>query len=789
MQLNLLDNENSAILQALEWSRIIHELSNFTHFDLSKENFLKPVLTKTPQEITEEYQSLGFFEVHYLSDDFADLKHHTRYVPPRLTLTQTLERIKKHGILDFKEINDVVKIAEAYFLVYPIIKNWSFYPNHGIEKSELVDQDRKATKIIRRLISPDGEINYRNHPELNALHEKKLELEAKIRNTINNLSQDPMFADKLQFTGHDIINDRYVIAIRTDSYEGNLGQILGRSDTGMTLYVEPYAVRELCNKRFEILAKIDEIINNISIEFSSYLMLFLNTILKQYATMIKLDESLAKTEFNQKFHLNRPTINQSNEIKLYGFFHPLIPHAIINDLELPLSHLGLVISGPNTGGKTAILKAIVLSSLFMHFGLYIPATEAHLPLFDGIFFLGNDGQDISQGLSSFSSEVKNYLELFTEFGKNNLIVIDEIFNSTSSEEASALALGLFEEIARVTKAKILISTHHQMLKTLIHTEKNFLSAHVGFDIITHRPNYKLMVGMPGSSMALSIFKNLTENFPIKLSIVERASGILDKKLVLYESLLQEVSKKKNELDLMLSEQAEFNQQLKNQKSSHDALLKIKMNEVLEDYEKKLETHLKEAEKLLDKIHQGEINKRKQLEIRAHDLKANFKVREDSSPNPNSQSLSIAELTIGHKYFCHKFGKNVELKSVNLKKSEVSVQNGTMTIKLSPHELSQPRGIANKPSNQVNISWQRQAEASHEYDCRGMRLDEFENLIEKAISSLILGDVPFLHIIHGHGDGVLKSWLRKYLKSFPELTSEIPEHSHDGATRIYLRSST
>lgn len=787
MQLNLLDNENSTILHSLEWSRIIHELSNFTHFDLSKENFLKPVLSKTPAEVTEEYQSLSFFELIFLGDDFAELKHHLRYVPGKSTLQQALERLKKHGILDFKELNEVTKISEAYLLTYPLMINWSYYLNHGIEKSELLDQEKKSTKIIRRLITPDGEINYKNHPELNALHEKKLELEIKIRNTLNNLSQDPAYAEKLQFTGHDIINDRYVIAIRTDSYEGNLGQILGRSDTGMTLYVEPYAIKDLCNKRFETLAKIDEIINNISIEFSSHLSLFLNNIIKQYITLIKLDESLSKTEFNQKFHLSRPTISTNGEIKLYGFFHPLIPHAVRNDLELPLSHLGLVISGPNTGGKTALLKAIVLSSLFMHFGLFIPAREAHLPLFDGIFFLGNDGQDITQGLSSFSSEVKNYLKLFKEFGHNNLIVIDEIFNSTSSEEASALALGLFEEIAKFTKAKILISTHHQMLKTLIHTEKNFLSAHVGFDIITHKPNYKLMVGMPGSSMALSIFKNLTENFPVKLSIVDRASGILDKKLILYESLLQEVSKKKNELDFQLAEQADYTLQLKNQKNSHDALLKIKMNELLLDYEVKLEHHLKDAEKLLDKIQQGEINKKRQLDIKAHDLKVNLKGRDELYSSPQSSAFSITELVVGHKYFCVKFGKNVELKALNLKKSEVTVQNGAMTIILSPHELSAPRGVSNKPSNQVSISMLRQQDAHHEYDCRGMRLDEFESLVDKAVSALILGEVPFLHIIHGHGDGVLKTWLRKYLKKFPELTSEIPEHSHDGATRVTLKS--
>lgn len=525
----------------MEWDTLIHELKKNCHFESSHEFLEQAVLAKPWIEIQLDYQSLAFFVQLSWTEDFHELRNYLSQVQSKKSLKHTMERLTKSAVLELTEINQVVKVFEAFEKMLPILKTWSKLADFYTSKDEHQNIQRHVVRLIRQIISPDGEINYKNHPELGRLYEKQLELEAKIRHTINTLSQDPLFAERLQFSGHDIINDRYVVAVRTDSYKAELGPIISRSETGMTLYVEPYAIRAQVSERMNILSKIAEILNLLCLQYSKLLESHIRIFLSYFSALIDIDLNLAKAEFSNHHHLVEPKLSTDGSLQVYGLFHPLIKNPVKNDVLIEANYSGLVISGPNTGGKTATLKALTLCHLFMHFGLYVPATEATLPLMDGIFYLGNDGQDLNQGLSSFSSEVKSYIQLFTEFKENNLIVIDEIFNSTSSEEASALAIALFEEIRKHTRAKIIISTHHQMLKTFMHSDQKFLSGHVGFDVIHHKPNYKLHIGMPGSSMALSIFKNLSEKSAIETNIVERATGILEKKLVLYESLLDRKS--------------------------------------------------------------------------------------------------------------------------------------------------------------------------------------------------------------------------------------------------------
>jgi DNA mismatch repair protein MutS2 len=793
MQLNLLDNSQFHILRSLEWETIITELSHFCHFEATREQFHEPVLTKPHEEISLDYQSLNFFVQLSYHEDYFILKNDLTQVLNKKILKDYLERLKKSAILELPELHQVIKIYECFDKAIPLLKSWpyfeKFFKNHDDHKAT----NRLIIRPIRALISPDGEINYKNHPQLQKLNELQIELENKIRSILSSLTQDSLFSDRLQFSGHDVINDRYVVAVRTDSYQAVMGPIISRSETGLTLYVEPYQVKELVTKRQIVLSEIAEILNQLCLQFSSLIHGEINLFLLYYSALIEIDATLAKCDFSLKHHLVEPKFNSEGTIELYGLYHPLIKNAVKNDLIIDSQFAGLIISGPNTGGKTATLKALTLCHLFVHLGLFVPAKEANLPIMDGIFYLGNDGQDLNTGLSSFSSEVKSYLQLFNEFKENNLIVIDEIFNSTSSEEASALAISLFEEIQKRTKAKIIISTHHQMLKTFMHSDKKFLSAHVGFDIIHHKPNYKLIMGIPGASMALSIFKNLSQKNPLELSIVERASTILENKLVMYETLLQEVSKKKNELDLLIHDNSEINHQLKNQLKSQEGLLRLKMQDTLVEYNKKLELTLKEADSLFHKIHEGEISKRKQLENKSFELTRELRKLDESKPaisNDDQKNIKPHEFKIGAKYFFPMLDRNVELKSMNEKRNEAQIMNGNITVRCKLDELFLPKG--NKGSKatlpSVSIHIEKSENLSHHYDCRGMRLEEFENQIEKAISSLILGEIPFLHIVHGHGDGVLKAWLRKYLKSFNNLSYEIPEHSHDGATRINLKSN-
>jgi DNA mismatch repair protein MutS2 len=235
-------------------------------------------------------------------EDYFILKNDLANVLNKKILKDYLERLKKSAILELSELHQVIKIFECFDKAIPLLRSWPYF-----EKFFKNQEDHKAThrliiRPIRSLISIDGEINYKNHPELQKLNEQQIDLETKIRSILASLAQDSLFSDRLQFSGHDVINDRYVVAVRTDSYQAIMGPIISRSETGLTLYVEPYQVKELVTKRQIVLSQIAEILNQLCLQFSSLIHGEINLFLLYYSALIEIDSTLAKCDFSLKHH-------------------------------------------------------------------------------------------------------------------------------------------------------------------------------------------------------------------------------------------------------------------------------------------------------------------------------------------------------------------------------------------------------------------------------------------------------------------------------------------------------
>jgi DNA mismatch repair protein MutS2 len=217
----------------------------------------------------------------------------------------------------------------------------------------------------------------------------------------------------------------------------------------MTLFVEPLETREKANRRIFLLSEIEATILKLTIDLSKTVHQFAEEIKLISSWVQALDWLNTKATYSYKMHLTKPILSSRFHIELSGVFHPLLKNPVRNHLLLDNTHLGMIISGPNTGGKTVALKSLCVCVLFLHLGLYLPAQSAEIYPVDHLFYFSHDHQNLSEGLSSFASESKYYLELLTSLGDKNLIVVDEIFNSTSSEEASALAISFLDEIFKV----------------------------------------------------------------------------------------------------------------------------------------------------------------------------------------------------------------------------------------------------------------------------------------------------------------------------------------------------
>lgn len=651
---------------------------------------------------------------------------------------------------------------------------------------------RQILREFRRFAQRDGTIDYFKHPKLRDLRQKQLELETAARQTLGKLQSFGSYQEALQFSGHDIINDKYALAIKSDRYSSSLGSIVARSESGRTLYVEPPKLRPVNRERFEVLLKMDQIIHEITREFCGKLSPWSDAIGDFISLVFSFDQFSARAKLAEEFGLTRPSLTDKPEIRLEGFFHPLIEDPVKNSLDIKAGAKGMIISGPNTGGKTAAIKAVALSCLFAKKGLYIPAATGSLCLFENIFYFGNDQQNLPEGLSSFAAETANYARLLKSLGDSNLIVIDEIFNSTSSEEASALAMALFNQIGDNPGSKLIVSTHHQTLKTLTHAREDFISCHVGFDSELGRPTYKLVFGFPGKSMALEVFKEITAGDETCQSLYAEAVKKLDNKAVNYEKLLSELSGKEEKLSKLLDSNQRLNAELKNQKESAKALARLKVEEEAAKAKEKLDAVIAEAEETLRQAKAGQLSGKRQLEKKGQTLKSKLAklapaqdgrnlFNRKAAPGKGGEGMSKpAALEPGKRYYCAFINQTVVLKEPP-RNGKATVSKGAMTIKCPADTLWLAGG--EKPRERVVVSAAASSRASLEHDCRGMRLSEFQNLVESVVPELLSGSLPFVNFIHGHGNGILKDWLRNYIKRNPDIERDQSENGNDGETRL------
>lgn len=768
----------------MDWSSIINKITQSAHFEKSREILSSPFLPKTTQEINSGYDSLDYLlkDLKLVSER---LSLYLSPIPSEKNLLEIIPGLKKGRVANFSELNFICLLIEAYKGLKKDFADWNRFPSEKISQEKERKLNREFVFEFRSFVEPSGEINYERHPILSKIYIQIKKIESSLREEIQNVARTPLFSNALQYGEHDVINDRFVLAIRADSYSKNHGPIMAKSNSGMTLFVEPPPLIELGNRRLQLMAELEEALNKLCIEFSALLQGHTQEILIIEKFLLDLDMFYSKARYCENLDLVRPVLTDSFEIKLKDFYHPLIKNPIKNDIDLFKDQKGIIISGPNTGGKTVGLKALATCHLFLHYGLFLPISYGEIFPVKHIYFFSNDQQSLAEGLSSFSSEVKNYINLIKELSieEDNLIFIDEIFNSTSSEEGSALGISLMEEIHKKSSSKIIISTHHQLLKVHFHSQGNYLSAHVGFDDLKEAPTFKLHFGSPGSSMALSIFEKLAEKFGLKNDITKRAKELIKGDNFSYEKLLQNLALDKSHLDRLLRENQLINKELITKQNSMQGALKLEKEKLWSEYETKLKKTLDKAFKVLESAKRGEIKGIKNLSNLSLELKREMgKEGRKTEEGKIFQPPSFDSIKIGDVYFSDILKEKVQVTKTNPRKKEVLISTKNMSLWCGVESLGVVGQKKEISQQKVQMSVDRSSDLITDLDCRGMRLEEFEALVTNCLLDLSNGNIPYLNVIHGHGEGVLKTWLRDYLRESDDFKWG-PDERNDGITRI------
>lgn len=595
-----------------------------------------------------------------------------------------------------------------------------------------------------------------------------------IQNEIKNRLNNYLHSKYLQEAFITIRNGRYVIPVKQEYRNEIKGFVHDISASGATVFVEPLPIFEMNNK-----------INTLKIEETNEIQKIQQNLSEQLAGIIeeldsnigiigKLDFIFAKAKFGISISGIAPIINDKKIIKLNKARHPLIDKekVVPIDIELGEKYNTLVITGPNTGGKTVTLKTIGLLSCMGMSGLYIPAKEnSSIYVFDNIFADIGDEQSIADSLSTFSSHMINIVDVMKKSTKNSLILLDELCSGTDPQEGANLAISILEKLNE-KKSLNVITTHYSEIKNYAIVTNNFENASSEFDVENMKPTYKILMGVPGRSNAFAISKrlgldeeildrakNLTETE--KINIEDVLKEIYDDKIFI-ENEKEKIQKKSEEIEILRKKLEKDNTELELQakKIIDDAIYQAR--EILLEAKD-------EADSIIKKI--SEINDKNKINNLKNDLSNNIKELKIEKNNLKSNT-KIEDLKPGMKVYIGSINQNGIVLNISKKSKKIKVQIGMLKtefdlsdifIKNNNDEKIKKIDINKKELNIKN-------NVSTEINVIGLSVDEAVQIIDKYLDDCSMTSMKTTRIVHGKGTGRLRSGIQEYLKKHPHVKS-------------------
>ena len=610
--------------------------------------------------------------------------------------------------------------------------------------------------------------------KLQDIRRKQRKVEQDIRSKLNTILHSSTYSKYMRENIVTIRNGRFVIPVK-EEYRSNVkGFVHDMSSSGSTVFIEPIAVfdlnNELSNLHIEENLEIEKILQNLS----GLLYPYTKELENNTQIIGKLDFIFAKAHYSLSLHCTTPEINTSKFINLKNARHPLIdPNYVVpSSLELGKDFSTLIITGPNTGGKTVTLKTIGLLSAMACSGLNIPADEhSSTYVFDHIFADIGDEQSISESLSTFSSHMSNIVTITQNATSESLILVDELGSGTDPLEGAHLAISIlqsFTELGAITVA----TSHYQELKQYALVTPGFKNASVEFDIENLKPTYRLLIGIPGKSNAFAISQKLG----LDSSIINRAASMIDKETIHLEDLLKTIYDDKSKIEdekrrtsIALQEAEELKKKLKHQNS--DVLNKEK--ELIANAKQEAKQILLEAKETANSLI-------KDIGTSSSASQAN-KLRNKLNDEISSIKTNVEDIQVAHpiKREEIKQGLNVFVTNVNSegvivsnisKDNTVQIQIGMMKMKVDIkylQEISNSSGKSNTKNKSYEYTSHSSLKSQHvspEINLLGLTVDEALPIIDKYLDDCYIAKLSTVRIVHGKGTGALRAGIHRYLKT-------------------------
>ncbi len=600
---------------------------------------------------------------------------------------------------------------------------------------------------------------------------------AKARDSLNRIISSPAYSKYLREPIITLRGDRYVVPVRSEYKNEIPGLVHDVSSSGGTFFVEPMQVVNANNELRELLAKEKKEIERILAELSAMAAEHMEDILEDYSTLVYLDLVFAKAKLSYNLRCIEPIVEDSRSLELRHARHPLIDirSAVPIDVRLGKDFDTLVVTGPNTGGKTVTLKTIGLLTLMAECGLHIPADDGStISVFDKVLADIGDEQSIEQSLSTFSSHMKNIVEIIDEADMGTMILFDELGAGTDPVEGAALAIAIIEN-CRQMGSRIAATTHYAELKVYAMRTNGVQNASCEFDVETLKPTYRLLIGIPGKSNAFAISRRLG----LSEYIIKKAGDQIDKNDADFEDVITQLETQRQAMEAAKQEAEKLKKETEESKNAAEKY----REEIKREREKAVLKARAEAQSIIDDAR----STANAVIAELKDMRKQLKNSEDWQGMNDRQSslrreLNEAEGRLGEKREKDNLpppsrdivvGDTVELLSIGSKATVLSIekdgslrlQAGILNIKAKKDEV---RLIENQQQDvkkfiEKSKESLRSLAATPELDIRGMLPEEAEGVVNLFIDNAVLGNLTSVRIIHGKGTGVLRKAVQTQLK--------------------------
>lgn len=761
---------NSKIIEKLEYNRIIKQLSDLAITAPAKEQ----ALTLMP--------SSNFDEVKKSIDQTRVLSNILRVKGP-MPITDfkdvraSLKRLKVKANLNGEELGNI-------FLILSLAKDVSQF-TADLEEREIDTRPIEKTlknlaipedlfKKLNQAIEYDGTVKDTASSKLMQLRHDIQSNETDIKNHMN----DYISGKHTQYLSENIVtirDGRYVLPVKQE-YKNKFGGVVhDQSASGQTLFVEPQAVLVLNNRQQNLMAQERQEIHRILIELSELAGMYQKEIKNNADALTQLDFLSAKSKLAKAMKATEPVLNQDHVIKLRKARHPLIdPKKVVpNNIELGTSFDTMLITGPNTGGKTITLKTLGLLQLMAQAGLFITAEEgSQLTVFNEIYADIGDEQSIEQSLSTFSSHMDQIIKIMKDVTEDDLVLIDELGAGTDPEEGASLAIAILDDL-RGAQAKIAITTHYPELKLYGYNRARTTNASMEFDLKKLAPTYRLRIGIPGQSNAFAIAHQLGMNE----AVVDKARSLIndeDSDINKMIERLTEQTKAAEQLHETLKQNVDqsitLKRQLQNGLDWYNQQVQKQLEKAQEKADEMLAKKRQKADKIINDLEEqrragGQVRTNKVIEAKGA---LNKLERENQNLAQNKvlqREKRRHDVSVGDTVKVLSYGQQGVI-TKKLADHEFEVQIGILKVKVTDRDVEKisTQAAPKKAERAVRSSrGLRSTRASSELDLRGQRYEEALTNLDRYIDSSLLAGLNTVTIIHGIGTGAIRNGVQQYLK--------------------------